>query len=57
MLTLPVLESYTKKIVESFKNFCRPTVKWRPLRIFTKCTEILFYLPIFFNIVNFKYVF
>ena len=48
MLTLPVLESYAKNIVESLKDFGGPTVKWRSLKTFAKLQEnVLLFTNIF----------
>ena len=44
-------------MVESFKDFGGPTVKWWPLKIFAKLHGNALLFTNFFNIINFKHIF
>ena len=59
MLTLPVLESYinVKTSLKVSRILADPPQNGNPLKFLQNCTKMLFYLLIFFNIINFKYIF
>ena len=59
MLKLPVLESYTK-MKTSLKVstiLAEPPYSGGLLKLLQNCKEMLFYLLIYFNIINFKHIF
>ena len=56
MLTLPVLKSYTKMLKVS-KIFVDTPQNGHSLKFLQNCTEMHFYLLIFFNIICFKHIF